>query len=242
MGQPIKHKSKVQTLFWIAIVSSWLTILFFLFIPIGLLFWLAVLIYLFVKRAKLKWFLLLCSSWTVIPFISFISATKDYFQGNATIESFGMPDQEFYNLDPDLRLWNSSSGCIVLGYEPFTQLPNNLAIKFWTRTLGIQNGTYKGIYPTKEQSREIIKMGRQMNLAKVADTIYMSNEKEILFIVSAKSIGVDALEKVNSAKAFLLNNECWLIQPNGDTTNKVIMLADKTSGIVFARYYNLQTP
>lgn len=231
----------VQTLFWMAVISSWLTFIFFFTIPFGLLFWLGLVIYLFVKQTKLKWYLLLCSSWTVIPLFSFVSGTKDYFQGKAVIETIGMPNAEFYNLDPDLRLWHSTSGCIVMGFEPFTQVPNNLAVKLWTKLLGTQKGVYKGVYPTKEQAEELIKQGEQMNLSKVADTIFLKNNQENLFLTAGKYNDLEELRKTNRAKGFILNNECVLIELTDDTTKKVIMLADKNTGTVFARYYNYQT-
>jgi hypothetical protein len=240
MEQSIKHKRIVQILFWTAAISSWLTFIFFFTIPFGLLFWLGVLVYLFIKRTKLKWYLLLCSSWTVVPLVSFVSGTKDYFQGKAAIETFGMPDAEFYNLDPNLRLWKSTSGCIVIGFEPFTQVPNNLAVKLWTKMLGTQSGVYNGIYPTKEQAEEMIKHGEQMNLFEVADTIILNNNKQNLFLTTSNHSDLAELEKSNSAKAFILDNECLLIEPNGDTTKSVIILADKNKGSVFARYYNYQ--
>lgn len=152
-----------------------------------------------------------------------------------------MPDAEFYNLDSDLRLWNSTSGCIVIGFEPFTQVPNNLAVKLWTRMLGPQSGVYKGIYPTKEQAEELITHGEQMNLFKVADTIFLNNNEQNLFLTSSNYSDLTELEKTNSAKAVIFNNECLLIKPNGDTTKTVIMLADKNKGTVFARYYTYQT-
>lgn len=241
MEHSTKHKKIIHTLFWTAVISSWLTFIFFFSIPFGLLFWFGVLICLFVKQTKLKWYLLLCSSWTVVPFISFVSGTKDYFQGKAAVEKVGMPNAEFYNLDPELRVWNSTSGCIVLGFEPFTQLPNNVAVKFWTKTLGKQKGVYKGIYPTRKQAEELITHGKQMNLIKVADTIFLDNNKQNLFLTSSNYDDLAALENANSAKAFILNDECLLIAPNGDTTKHVIMLADKNKGTVFARYYNYQT-
>jgi hypothetical protein len=128
MEQPAKPTRTVQTVFLISVITSWLTFLFFFTIPFGLLLWIGGLVYLFIKRSRLKWYLLLASSWTLVPVWSFVSGSKDYFQGKASIETFGMPDGEFYNLDPDLRVWNSKSGCVVLGFEPLTQVPNNLAI------------------------------------------------------------------------------------------------------------------
>lgn len=107
--------------------------------------------------------------------------------------------------------------------------------------LGPQSGVYKGIYPTKEQAEELITHGEQMNLFKVADTIFLNNNEQNLFLTSSNYSDLTELEKTNSAKAVIFNNECLLIKPNGDTTKTVIMLADKNKGTVFARYYTYQT-
>jgi hypothetical protein len=237
MEQPLRQKKIVEGLFWTALLSSWVTFIFFFTIPIGLLFWFGVLIYFFFKRVNLKWYLLLCSSWTVVPLFSFASGTKDYFQGKAAIEMVGLPDEEFYNLDPELRVWNSSSGCIVIGFEPFTQIPNNLAVKFWTKMLGRQTGVYKGVYPTRQQAEELVKRGEQMNLYRGVDTIFLSSNKQNLFLVPGSFGNLQELEKVTTAKAFILNRECLLLQAAPDATKTVIILADKTEGIPFAKYF-----
>ena len=107
--------------------------------------------------------------------------------------------------------------------------------------LGTQNGVYNGVYPTKEQAEDMIKQGEKMNLSKVADTIFLSDNKQSLFLTSSNYSDLAELEKTTSAKAFILNNECLLIKPVGDTTKTVIMLADKNKGTVFARYYKYKT-
>ena len=241
MEQPEKHNRTVQTVFLISVISSWLTILFFFTIPFGFLFWMGGLIYLFIKRTRLKWYLLLASSWTVVPVWSFVSGSKDYFQGKAAIENFGMPDGEFYNLDPDLRVWNSTTGCIVMGFEPFTQVPNNLAIKFWTSLLGTKKGAYKGAYPTKDQAKELISKGEPVKLSKQANVFFFNYKNQPLSLQSENHRDLDVLEKTTDAKAFLLDNECLLMESMADSSQRVIYLADKSSGKIFARYYDYQT-
>ena len=237
MEDPATHKTPVQRVFWTAVISSWLTFLFFIFIPFGLLFWIGALVYLFIKRTKLKWSLLLASSWTLVPFWSFVSGSKDYFQGNATIESFGMPDSEFYNLDPDLRVWHSTSGCVVMGFEPVTQVPNNLAVRFWTSFLGPQEGVYKGVYPTKEQATKLISSGEPVKITRQSDTFLLNYKNQPLSLQSENYDDLEALEKTTNATVLVLNNECLLMEATVKTKRR-ILLADKSNGKIFARYYD----
>jgi hypothetical protein len=241
MEQPSIHKSRVQTVFWMAVVSSWLTFPFFFSIPLGLLFWMGAVVYLFFKRTKLKWYLLLASSWTILPLWSFVSGSRDYFQGKAAIETYGMPDLEFDNLDPDLRVWNSTSGCVVMGFEPFTQVPNNLAVRFWTLLLGTQKGVYKGVYPTKEHAKELIGKSEPVKVSRHANAFFLSYKSQLLSLHSENFDDLEVLEKTTDARALVLNNECVLIETTADTTQQVILLADKSSGKIFARYYEYQT-
>ncbi len=237
MEQSTKYKRKVQVVFWVSVISSWLTFLFSFSIPFGLLIWVCTLLFLFFKSNNLKWYLLLASSWTLVPFWSFVSGSKDFFQGNATIETFGKPGAEFYNLDPELRAWNATSGCVVMGFEPFTQIPNNLAIKFWTSLFGTQKGVYKGVYPTRDQAKGLISNGEVVKLFKKADTYLISYKNQILSLGSDNYDDLDVLKKTTIAKAFVLNNECLIVESTSDSTQSVILLADRISGKVFARYY-----
>src|SRR5687768_8670440 len=190
------QKRKLQTLFWITIPASWLSFLFFPnTIPVVFIFWIAALIYFFVKRTKLKWYLLLCSSWTMVSLMSFMSGSKDYFQGKAVIKTNGLPSREYYNLNPDLRAWNSTSGCIVYGYESFTHDPNNLAVRLWTSLFGFQPGVYKGTYPTKAQAKELIKRGQKVNLTKISDTVFLNYDQQNLFLLLINTRYENPLEK-----------------------------------------------
>jgi len=241
MEPAAKHTKTVQTVFWIAVISSWLTFPFFIFIPFGLLFWIGALVYLFINRSKLKWYLLLASTWTLVPTWNFVSGSKDYFQGKAVIESVGLPDDEFYNLDPDLRAWNSTSGCIFLGFEPFTQVPNNLAVRFWTSLLGPQKGVYHGAYPTKQQAIELMGKSEKVRLSKQTDTFFLVYKHQSFPLQSDNYDDLDVLEKTAVVKAIVFKKQCLLIQAESDTTKRIILLADKNNGNIFARYYNYQT-
>jgi hypothetical protein len=242
MEQISKHKGTRQTVFWIAVITSWLTLPLFVFMPFGLLFWIGALLYLFLEKSKFKWYLLLFSSWTLVSLWSFASGTKDYFQGKAAIESFGLPDAEFYNLDPDLRVWNSTSGCIVMGSELFTQAPNNLAVRFWTSLLGTQKGVYTGTYPTKDEAKELMNKSESVTLTKQADAFLLNYRNQTLILRSDNYKDVDLLERTTKGKVIVFNNECLLVETKADTTRPVILLADRSNGKIFARYYNNQTP
>jgi len=239
MEQLAKNKRRIQIVFWLAVISSWLTFLFFFSIPLGLIFWIAALIFLFANKTKLRWYLLLASSWTLVPIMSFVSGSKHYFQGKATIKAVGLPNSEFYNLDRGLRVWHSTSGCIVIGFEPFTQVPNNWAVLFWTKLLGTQKGVYKGVYPTREQAEEIIRKGEQVSFSRSADTFFITSGNQQLFFQTHNYNDLTVLKNTLAAKMAVLNNECLLVEPLGDTTKRLILLADKSNGKVFARYVNL---
>jgi hypothetical protein len=238
MEKSVKHKRIILTVFWVAVISSWLTFLFFFSIPLGLLCWITALVYLFFKRTRLKWYLLLASSWTFVPTWSFISGSKNYFQGKAAIKTVGFPNGEFYNLNPDLRVWNATSGCVVMGFEPFTQVPNNWAVRFWTALLGTQNGVYKGVYPTKQQAKDLMSKGEQVNLSKRADTFFLSYRNEPLYLQPDNDNDLYVLTETVTGKAFVFNNECLLMETTAYTTRRVILLADKNNGKIFARYYD----
>ena len=240
MDQPVKHTKTVQTVFWIALISSWLTFIFFFTIPFGLLFWIVAVVYLFIKKTELKWYLLIASSWTLVPVWSFASGSIDYFKGKAVLEYVGMPNAEFYNLDPELRAWRSTSGCMVVGFEPFTQAPNNLAVNFWTSLLGPQKGVYNGVYPTKEQAIELMNKSVQVGLMKDANTIHINYNNQSLYFQPGVN-DFKELENTDSVKAAVFKNQCLLVEIATDTNKHVTLLADKSNGKIFARYYDYQT-
>lgn len=237
METTVKQKRTIKTVSWIAVLSSWLTFPIFFIMPFSLLFWIAALIYLFFNKSNYKWFLLLASTWTIAPVWSSVVACMQYAQGRAVIKSFGLPGKEFFNLDPDLRAWNQTSGCIVTGFEPFTQLPNNLTVRFLTSLFGVQKNAYKGVYPTKQQAKDLISKGEPVTVWE-QDHIYRCNYKNQPLTLRVSNAGdLYELNNCTMAKAAVVNNECLVLELQTDTTRQMILLADKANEHVFARYY-----
>jgi hypothetical protein len=97
----------------------------------------------------------------LIAGLSFAEGTWGYFAGTARLRGVGMPGPEYGNLDAGLRVYRSTSGCIVWGTEPLTHLPNNLAIALLTTLFGPMRGTYHGPYPDRSQVRDALRASRE---------------------------------------------------------------------------------
>ncbi len=238
MNDKPKNNKWTKIWFWTALISSWLTFIIFFTIPFGLLLWFIALTVLFIRKTKLKWYLIGFSAWTVIPTISFLSGTKDYLKGQATFSYVGHPEPEFYNLDKEFRAWNSTSGCIVMGFEPLTQTPNNWAIKFWTNLFGLQNGVYKGTYPDEIEAGKIIdSVGKEI--------IFSKNEMAYKFNLDSKNYTISEsghrdmqnLDSCKTAKVAILDNDLIIFKPTIISDEFVTYLADVKTGEIFARYY-----
>lgn len=255
MNTFLKYRQIQAILFWIALITSWLLFLLFFTLPLAFLFWTGVLLYLFLSRTKLKWYLLLLSSWTLVPLYGFLAGTNDYFQGQATIKTYGLPGPEFWNLHPQFRAWRSTSGCVVMGDEIFTQTPNNIAVKFWTKLLGPQPHVYQGYYPSKQETDSLLRIGG-------ARVKYERSDQTIAFNFNGESIqienklnehriimlhrqlvsgGLSNSDKIDSANVLIFNNECIIFQPIWDTLKLQTILADRNTGKAFARYFTYQT-
>lgn len=236
MNERINNKS-THVLFWTSLILSWLTFIFFFTVPFGLLFWLIALTILFLRKSKLKWYLIGLSAWTLIPAYSFLSGTKDYFAGQGTFEYVGLPDPEFYNLDRKYRVRNSTYGCIVLGFEPLTQVPNNWAIELWTNVFGYQKGSYKGFYPDKEQTSSLLDSVRQkMNFVKSETFFNFSLHGKNYQIAETEHRDMQKLDSCNLAKV-IIDKELIIFKPCVSSDEQVTYLADKETGNVFATYY-----
>ena len=125
-----------------------------------------------------------------------------------------------------------------MGFEPVTQVPNNLAVRFWTSLLGTQEGVYKGVYPTKEQAGKLISTGEPVKLTRQSDTFLLNYQNQPLSLQSENYDDLEVLGKTTNAKVLILNNECLLMETTVKPTQRVILLADRTNGKIFARYYD----
>jgi hypothetical protein len=233
----MRRNSWTRILFWTALISSWLTFVLFFTSPFGLLYWVVILVVLFVRKSKLKWFLLVFSAWTFIPAFNFLTGTKDYFTGQATMRHFGLPSREFYNLDRDYRTWKSTSGCVVVGYEPLTQWPNNLAIRFWTKLLGYQRGVYRGAYPDKIEAAKIIeRSGKDVEISKSEMAIKLTIYNKVIKVKGIRDWGIKELDSCKTAKVAIVDNELLIIKPISNSNPQIMYLADNGTGRIFAEY------
>lgn len=231
--------NKQEILIYTAIITSWVTFFVDLLNIFGLIIWISIIVYLIIKTDKKKLYTLILSAYFIIPFYNFLKGTNDYFHGNATYESYGKPSDEFWNLDPKTRLWRSTSGCIVDGFEIFTQSPNNIAINFWTNIFGSQPNVYKGYYPTSEEVDTLL------NTTTTIIKIKTKNDNEIYFNLGNKNYKLTVehlqsfnyLEKCDSAKVLIIKNQCLVFRILGDTMTTQTILADNETGKVFAKYY-----
>lgn len=85
-----------------------------------------------------------------------LNTTLAYLDGSARLKYVGLPDPEFYNLDRESRCGNQTSGCIVFGYERFTQGLSNATLRFLIRQFGFLEGAYLGEYPDAATVRELM--------------------------------------------------------------------------------------
>jgi hypothetical protein len=183
----------------------------------------------------MKWYLLAFSAWTFIPTFNILTGTKDYFTGKATMRHFGLPTREFYNLDKDYRTWKSTSGCIVMGFEPLTQFPNNLAIKFWTSLLGYQRGVYRGPYPDKADAIKMIEgNGEEVEMLKSEGQIKFRINNKVVEVSGIRNWDTTELDSCKIAKVAIVDNELIIIKPTLHT--QVLYLADNNTGKIFAEY------
>jgi hypothetical protein len=156
-----------------------------LFIPLQLLYYVLFLLFwpfsallvicnLLLYRKSLKWllFTLLLCPFVLIPILTFNNGIFSYMNGTASIMEAGLVRDEFFNLDPNLRCFHKSSGCLVDGTEYFTHVPNNLAILMMYNILGPMKGIYNGAYPSKEEVFQLIKNAQTLNIKKYNDSYY----------------------------------------------------------------------
>lgn len=193
------------------IIISWATFWMFLLSPFGLLAWIGILIYLIVKKSKLKWYFLL-SAWLFVPSCNFLTGTVRYFAGTASLQGVGGP-QTFHGIDRETRVISTSSGCILVGFEPFVFPANNAAVWLWTNLFGFQRGSYKGAFPTEDEAEKIIKS---------ADTIIVKHiDNFLLFNTAGQKVKVDTSDFYSyriSSSSFdkvvgkSINNECFIFQ------------------------------
>lgn len=233
-----------KILFSTALIFSWLPFIFpmvyRLIDKFTLIFWGITLIVLFIRKSRLKWWLIGLSAWIIIPIYGFLSGTKDYFLGEATFIYTGTPDFEFSNLDKDYRAWNTTTGCVSYGHEPFIKTPNNISIKFWTNFLGYQKGAYCGFYPDKNETFKLIdSLGRKVTFKKEKENCKFEINKKHYKINENKNQMLFEIDNCDSAKVAIVKNQLIIFRPIREGKFFETYLADKETGKIFATYSNM---
>lgn len=221
----------------VGIIISWITFWMFLSMPFGLIAWLVILIYLAIREVRLKWYLLL-SAWVFVPGCNFLTGSFRYFTGTASLHGVGGPET-YHGIDIETRAPIRTSGCIVLGFEPFVFVANNTAVRLWSNLFGYQRGSYTGILPTHEEALEIIKTADTLCVVK-KDSYYQFNIQDNTILLDTSEFRKfhykNPIHGVVVGK--VLQNECLLIQLlNKDTPYyEGIYLADIKDKKVLRKY------
>lgn len=227
---------KVWTI--VGIILSWLTIWIFILSPIGLAVWVGILLYLVVNKANLKGYLLL-SAWIFIPCFNFLTGTMHYFRGTATLKSIGGPNT-YHGIDRETRVPDTSSGCIVVGYEPFVFSANNFAVRTWTNLLGYQRGAYTGSFPTKDEAKRILENGDTITVER-RDRFFQFTTRNRMVKLDTTSLDKFYFHQPKFDKIIgdIVDGECFVFQQIGvDETRfeKMIFLVDIKKDWVITQY------
>jgi hypothetical protein len=89
---------------------------------------------------------------TVPPAFFFMSGVRRYIDGSAKLIITGLPFIETFNLDPETRCRQTTSGCIVRGNEWCTHDSYNFAIRLMILCFGEMPREYHGPYPSREEA------------------------------------------------------------------------------------------
>ncbi|MCH9679877.1 MAG: hypothetical protein K0V04_00460 [Deltaproteobacteria bacterium] len=111
----------------------------------GLVFGLVGVGYLAVRHRRLAVVVLVTSPYCVTPVRGVVEGVHDYLDGTAYLRRRGL--LAGHDLDPELRIYAESSGCVVDGSEPLFNTPYNAVVSWMIRTWGPMPGAYDGPYP-----------------------------------------------------------------------------------------------
>jgi hypothetical protein len=151
-----KSNNLIFNLAILGVLASWICFGIFFLAPFGFLTWVGILVYL-ISQKSFSFFYITLSAWLLVPTISFLMGVHGYTSGTGVIKSVGGGTrQRFLSIDEETRLPIQPSGCILVGFELFTFLPNNTALTLCTNLFGFQRGTYQGNLVTEEQTFQLI--------------------------------------------------------------------------------------
>jgi len=232
-------KTKTKNWATAGIIISWTTFWMFLLLPFGLIAWIAILVYLIIKKANLSKYIIF-SAWLFVPSCTFIKETVHYFTGAAALRSIGGPTT-YHGIDRETRVPLRSSGCIVIGYEPFVFQANNFAVNLWTSSFGFQKGSYTGAFPTEEEAREIINSADTISVNHVGKLLQFDTKKQIIEVdTTSFYIHLSSSKELNLAVGKTIKDECFIFKrltDNKQEASKEIYIVDINNKRLLTTYY-----
>jgi len=154
------------------ILLAWLSFLFgslsFVAVPafVGVLVWLAR------RRRWLPMAALLLTS----PFaVAAVFAVASYVQGNARLQTEGMPSARLENVDPDTGYKWDTSGCMVSGGEWVLHVPYNATLSVLRLVFGPMRGAYAGPVPDEAEVEQALQSATPLRWTEFEhDTVTMA--------------------------------------------------------------------
>lgn len=222
--------------FGVGLFVAWATA--FSFLPLGCFVWLPAIGYLlWRRRRRLALVLFALSPIALLSTLSLTLGLVGYFTGHGRLQTFGMPSQEFYNLDREYRCYWSTSGCIVTGIEPFLQTPNNLVLRGLIRGFGPMRGAYTGAYPTREEAQAALQDAAPLTREALQSGELSVAGRSVRLNEYARHETKTMFEGAEPLRATLYRGDCLLVggsTRHGDKSIAAIALSD---GDLFAKYF-----
>jgi hypothetical protein len=202
------------------------------------------------------------------PMVFYFAGTcVAYSTGTAYFKRSGLPAPKFHNLDPFVRCFRRTSGCLIDGGEFIEQAPNHLALKLMGALFGPMPGSYHGEYPTSQEailairsagplSIETLKSNR-IPLPDGSATVHLAKELGADLVAGSRMLYFDPIEEGGPPSPRMARiGQCLLIgiprvkreyhfsdkPPDENDIDWVITLFDIETGEAFAWYSTGEFP
>lgn len=115
--------------------------------------------------------------------VYFALGVHDYLRGRGELRYAGLGYTTFHNVDPQLRCPRATSGPRVIGHEWIVHAPYNGAMRLMTGLLGYMRGAYRGPYPTRAQTLDLLSAG--------AETVALRRLADDLLVLDGRAVRLD---------------------------------------------------
>jgi hypothetical protein len=177
-------------------------------------------------------------------------AVGSYLHGSARFEYMGLPNMEFFNVDPVYRCGHDTGGCLVKGTEWLTQEPNNFVLRHLINYFGPQRGSYTGPYPTEAEANAALDGAQPVALSDILEDRFVLGGARVRM---AKGLGqriaerwinpfsFDEIKKLGIEKTIFgpVTATVWkerVLLMRGPPTDRMIAAIDLNTGKAFAFY------